>query len=105
VVVGHRDRGAQFKKQSCSFFPRLGQNEKSSQKRSSNALDGARPRTAQSPLRHPLYSDAMTEEEEEDTGPTIFEAAADEEITETHWCVFVASMFLMRFSPFRLLDF
>lgn len=30
-------------------------------------------------------------EEEEDTGPTIFEAAADEEITETHWCVFVAS--------------
>lgn len=33
----------------------------------------------------------MPEEEEEDTGPTIFEAAADEEITETHWCVFVAS--------------
>jgi hypothetical protein len=28
-------------------------------------------------------------EEVEDNGPTIFEAAADEEITETHWCVFV----------------
>lgn len=26
-------------------------------------------------------------EDEEEAGPTIFEAAADEEITETHWCV------------------
>ena len=24
---------------------------------------------------------------EDEKGPTIFEAAADEEITESHWCV------------------
>ena len=31
-------------------------------------------------------SDSESKEEEFEKGPDIFEAAADEEITETHWC-------------------
>ena len=51
---------------------------------------GGKPSSARASHSHsarPSNTRADMAEDEEEAGPTIFEAAADEEITETHWCV------------------